>query len=303
MMLMPQGACSMQKQFGMISALVALGALLVLGYVMITGARSFAAVAALVLVGVVAFTGFVSALSVTAQRLGMLDTRHPFGLPEGSIRAILTFSFIVLVGVFASYLLVQTSRTGFVAPSEPFLLPVTTLAEARALQTQLAGDGLVVVSGTADPIRATFIPRTDYRLADDVAKQVLTMLSTMLAAMIGFYFGSRSSDTTTDPHAAERLRVAAELDALKMTAPTLDQVTKAAAEVPEQSLAEPQKKALADIRQRLAAVGAAFDTARATAADLQAPIDRVRTTQAAAVEAHATLASELKALEALKPPA
>ncbi|WP_146144772.1 hypothetical protein [Phreatobacter cathodiphilus] len=285
----------------MISALVALGAVLVLGYVMITGARSFAAVAALVLVGVVAFTGFVSALSVTAERLGMLDARHPFGLPEGSIRAILTFAFIVLVGVFASYLLVQTSRTGFVAPSEPFLLPVTTLAEARVLQAQLAGEGLVVVSGTVEPIRATFIPRTDYRLADDVAKQILTMLSTMLAAMIGFYFGSRPNEQPIDPHLAERRRVRAELDGLKITAPTLDEVKRAAAEMPEDQLTDEQKQALGNIRARLDTVAAAFDTALKTAEDPAAPIDAVRTTRAAAGQAQATLAAELKAIEEMKP--
>lgn len=290
----------MQKHFGSISVLVAIGAMLVLGFVMVTGARSFAAVAALVLVGVVAFTGFVSALSVTAQRLGMLDVRHPFGLPEGSIRAILTFSFIVLVGVFASYLLVQTSRTSLVSPSEPLLLPATTLAEARALQMQLAADGLVVVSGTTDPIRATFIPRTDFRLADDVAKQILTMLSTMLAAMIGFYFGSRPTETATDPHAAERLRVIAELDGLTITAPTLDQVKQTAAGIPEDKLTDLQKQTLAEIRARLDAVGAAFEAARATAVDPLAPIDKVRTTRTAAVEAQVSLAGELKAIEAIR---
>jgi len=291
----------MQKNFGIISGLVALGAILVLGFVLITGARSFAAVAALVLVGVVAFTGFVSALSVTAQRLGILDVRHPFGLPEGSVRAILTFSFIVLVGVFASYLLVQTSRTSLMAPSEPLLLPATTLAEARALQMQLAADGLVVVSGTTDPIRATFIPRTDFRLADDVAKQILTMLSTMLAAMIGFYFGSRPNETASDPHTAERLRAVSELDGLQITAPTLDQVKQTAADITEDKLTDPQRQTLAEIRARLDAVATAFETARKTAADPAAPIDRVRTTRAAAVEAQATLAAELKALGELKP--
>lgn len=291
----------MQKQFGYVAVFVAFGAMVVLGYAMYTGARSFAAVAALVLVGVVAFTGFVSALSVTAQRLGMLDVRHPFGLPEGSIRAILTFSFIVLVGVFASYLLVQTSRTSLTAPNEPLLLPVTTLAEARALQTQLSADGLVVVSGTTEPIRATFIPRTDFRLADDVAKQILTMLSTMLAAMIGFYFGSRPNETASDPQAAERLRAIADLDGLKITAPTLDQVKQAAADVPEGQLSDSQKKALGDIRARLDAVGVALEAARAAALDPQTPIDQVRTTRAAAIEAQATLAAELKALEAMKP--
>jgi len=278
---------------------VAAVAVVVVTFAMNTPAPSFSLLAILVLVGLVTVTGFVSVLSVTASRLGILDGRHPFGLPEGSIRAILTLAFLVLVGVFASYLLVQTSRTTIMIPTQPLLLAATTLAEAKALQTQLSAEGLVVISGTTDPIRAHFFPRNDFRLADDVAKQILTMLSTMLAAMIGFYFGARPNEAPVDPHAAERLTVAADLGALALKAPTYDEVKKASDEKGETSLSEEQKATLTAIRKRVALVGEKIQVARDAAKDAKTPIETLRAAKTAALEAHATLQAELDELAKL----
>jgi hypothetical protein len=290
---------------GWIAFLVALAAVAAVVYALVTQSSSFGTVATLVLVGIVAFAGFASALSVTASRLGILDARQPFGLPEGTVRAMLTFAFIVLVGVFASYLLVQSSRSVF-SPTSLFDIPKVRLSDATAMQTRLQPDGVVVLTdragtGEQETVTVRFFPRTDHRLADDVAKQILTMLSTMLAAMIGFYFGSRPNETAVDPDATERLRAVAELDGLRLRAPTFDQVKKAADETSDTNLTDEQKKTLKAIRDRIAAVGQKFDVARTAAADRATPIARVRTAKTAAEEAHATLAAELKALEAIKP--
>src|SRR3712207_3620843 len=59
-------------------------------------AGGFAVVASLLLVGIAAFIGIMNMLSFSASWLEMVDTRQPFGLPEGTVRAILTIAFIVL---------------------------------------------------------------------------------------------------------------------------------------------------------------------------------------------------------------
>ena len=154
---------------------VAAVAVVVLTFPMSEKTPNFSLLAILVLVGLVTITGFVSVLSVTASRLGILDGRQPFGLPEGSIRAILTLAFIVLVGVFASYLLVQTSRPTFVEQNPSLVLPLKSAAEAKAMQDSLGSNGLIVVREGKDGAPATYvlIPRADYTLANDVAKQIL----------------------------------------------------------------------------------------------------------------------------------
>src|ERR1700709_1383677 len=58
------------------------------------GAGSFASVPTLILVGLAAFIGIMNILSVTANWLKMVDPKQPFGLPEGTVRAILTMAFI-----------------------------------------------------------------------------------------------------------------------------------------------------------------------------------------------------------------
>jgi hypothetical protein len=298
-------AGSGSNALGWIALIVALASVAAVFYALMSQTSSFGTVATLVLVGIVAFAGFASALSVTASRLGILDAKQPFGLPEGTVRAMLTFAFIVLVGVFASYLLVQSSRNLF-APTHLFEVPNVAVADATAMQTRLQQEGVVVLMARAgaagqETVTVRFYPRTDYRLADDVAKQILTMLSTMLAAMIGFYFGSRPNETAVDPDAAERLRALAELDGLRLRSPTIDEARKAADEKSETGLTDEQKKALKAIRDRIAAVALKLDAARSAAADRATPISKVRISRAAAEEALATLAAELKALETIKP--
>lgn len=291
-----------QGSFPWVGLTVAAVSVVVVTFAMSANVPNFSLLTILVLVGLVAITGFVSVLSMTASRLGILDSRQPFGLPEGSIRAILTLAFIVLVGVFASYLLAQTSRTAFVETSAPMRLPVTTMAEAKAMQDSVGTSGLVVVRGDgtpASPYGFFLVPRADYTVANDVAKQILTMLSTMLAAMIGFYFGARPNETPVDPFAAERETAKAELAGLALKAPTFDQVKKAADEKSETNLSAEQKAKLKEIRERIALVGKKIDAAREAAKDQRTPVETLRNTKTAALEAHGTLAAELEALQAL----
>lgn len=173
--------------------------------------NGFIWVAALILIGIAAFTGIMSLLSRAAYRIGMIDGRHPFGLPEGSIRAILTMAFIVLVGVLSAFLITSyNDRSPFAATS--LLLAVETDRQAaqslrQQLQTQLGSDALVVLQearqGTDTIWQVAAFPKVDNSMADDVAKQTLTMISTILAAMIGFYFAERSGAANAgDPVAA-----------------------------------------------------------------------------------------------------
>src|SRR5262245_6832878 len=70
--------------------------------------RNFMSLAIFILVGLGAFLALMNFLSLTAQWLGVADPRQPFGLPDGTVRAILTIAFIVLVGVLASFLLANS---------------------------------------------------------------------------------------------------------------------------------------------------------------------------------------------------
>jgi hypothetical protein len=244
----------------------------------------FGSVAVLILVGLAAFIAIMNVLSFSAHLIKIIDVKEPFGLPNGTVRAILTMAFIVLVGVLASFLLTNSSeRTPY---GDPIVMRGIAATDADATARRLSAEGLVSVERTGDaaaPVTIQFWPKQDYRLADDVAKQILTILSTILAAMIGFYFGAQTPSTASDG-SQERESAKKELDAFATQAQAVrtaadDKLAKDATKRPQ---IDAIKASLTDIDNKIAA-------ARAAANDTSVPIDKVRAALADAKTAAAGL--------------
>jgi len=213
-----------------------------------SASNGFGTLAGLILLGMVVFIGIMNILTLSAARIGMLDGRQPFGLPEGSVRAILTIAFIILVGVLSSFLLTgSNNRSGF-APVGVVLHTLDNQAAAEKLASEIrlthGASALVAIeqvqvqqspaqkpddegqkpddaaskpkpegdvkglTSDATPapteFRVVIYPKVDYSVADDISKQTLTMVSTILAAMIGFYFATRSDAGAADPASVKR---------------------------------------------------------------------------------------------------
>jgi hypothetical protein len=213
----------------------------------------FGGVAALILVGLAACLGVMNILSFSAGWLGIADAKQAFGLPQGTVRAILTLAFIVLVGVLASYLVTNSDGRAPYSRQSIVLLRNVNLGDAQNFaKTYNVADGLVSIvpsvplddkvvmssvtntSAIAAPMPAPsvqssapelpafdvmFYPRVDHRLGEDVSKQTLTMLSTILAAMIGFYFGTKPGES--DSGASKRAHAVANIERILASAPKL----------------------------------------------------------------------------------
>jgi hypothetical protein len=248
------------------------------------GKADFGAVAVLILVALAAFIGIMNVLSISAHLIGITDAKEPFGLPDGTVRAILTMAFIVLVGVLASYLL--TNSTARAPYGAPIVMKGIAAKDADATVQRLSADGIVSVERGADPnapVNIQFLPKQDYRLADDVAKQILTMLSTILAAMIGFYFGAQSPSAKPDD-SAERASIQKELDGLDIQAKAVRTAAdaKLAADATKRPQIDPIKASLTEIDNKIAA-------ARTAANNPSVPIEKVRGALAEAKTAAAGL--------------
>jgi hypothetical protein len=270
-----------------------------------TGTTGFASVAVLILVGLAAFIGLMNALSISAHLIGITDAKQPFGLPEGTVRAILTIAFIILVGVLASYML--TNSAGREPFGEPFTIKAVPAKDVDAQVQRLQADGLVsVVRGTdAAVVDIQIRPRRDYRLADDVSKQILTMLSTILAAMIGFYFGAQTptAQTRTTPaspepaEADERSKIDNDLGGLATQVAADHQ--SADAKLTAAGNDDNKKKPVQAVIDSLNAIDAKIAAARKKARDTTVSIDDVRTSQKDAQTAANDLANLRQKLQAM----
>ena len=99
----------------------------------------------LLIAGVVIFLSALAALVVIFVRNGLSNRNYALGLPDGSIRAIIALSLILLFAILAVFLYI--GQGGF---------------------------------GTTQPTAAQ----------TDIAKQLVTTLSTLVVAIASFYFGS-----------------------------------------------------------------------------------------------------------------
>src|SRR5260370_16307390 len=107
------------------------------------------------------------------------------GLPEGSIRAFLTIGLLVLVAVFGTFIYFESGKSAtytIVRADVPLASPEDLTALVKS-----AGDRFVVIPKGKTAAVVSSIPDTTRA---DVAKQLLTMITTALTTVIGFYFGT-----------------------------------------------------------------------------------------------------------------
>jgi hypothetical protein len=156
--------------------------------------------------------GFVTVallLYLGALILRALDMGAPneaLGMPEGSIRALIAMSLILIFAIIG----IQVFNAGAVGTD----VESTGLTQAQI--DQLRADGALVISQTlltpvpeppAAPLYTVTTRTAMTQEAHDFGLQLMTTVSTLVVAVAGFYFGSRavSQATTT---VSEQLRLA-----------------------------------------------------------------------------------------------
>jgi hypothetical protein len=128
-------------------------------------------------------------LKITAvlfSHVGIADGNAAMGLPSGSIRAIIALGLVLIFAVMAMGLFSQLHQSGRLVTSEGL-----TQAQVEEIpRAQIVAQRIREVDGETLFDVDQRAPGND--VADDVAKQLVTILGTLVVAVSAFYFGANS---------------------------------------------------------------------------------------------------------------
>ena len=221
-------------------ALIAIIVLIALGWLVLN--KSVADEYLLPLIAVFAMAAMFAVIAFIAAVYKAADPNlagQALGLPEGSVRALIALSLIVVFAVITLFMLARlTSPTKICAEivaamsqdnsaEKPSDTPPTDTAStapksdtATTTATSTSGSAAndssgkppggtppektppAPAGGSQQPTlsaQALDIIKTRQQAAQELAKQLLTMLGTLLAAVSSFYFGSAAASSSTDP--------------------------------------------------------------------------------------------------------
>ena len=153
-----------------------------------------------ILIGLVAFPAMIFTIiyaSRVAHSLGVASQQHAFGMPPGSVRAILAISFVVLVLIFGVYTMAKVSGSANWKVVTTLDVPKdqNSFEFYKSLLSDFPKEYYLELDRVKDDKGGiiTVKKQIDDPMVAQIAQQVLTMLATALTAIVGFYFGSRAS--------------------------------------------------------------------------------------------------------------
>lgn len=179
----------------------------------------------IVLLGLALTVVFMALLAIIFSVMGVEDPRQALGLPDGSVRALLAFSLVLIFVCLAAFLFNEVNKNN--QPVEGKTLTLVTEAQLADLKnnfvvaSELAKDQgkflyeqVAVPDGkpgpdgkvpTMDDLKhplytVTYYPKGS-KDAEDFAKQIFTTVATIFVSVVSFYFGS--SVTTSAVKAAQ----------------------------------------------------------------------------------------------------
>lgn len=180
---------------GLVTLAVSLVAIAGVAWLLDAVFRHFGTILALpilALSGVLLLLGALLLFTTIIRLIGLSDPKSALGLPEGSVRALLALALVGLFAIMASSVLVGSSP-----PRE--IKGVLESDIAIVLKANPAEHDIFWVPETLEagkPQRFTAMVGSANRV-DDFAKQMLTLVGTLMTAIVSFYFGSAAFSGST----------------------------------------------------------------------------------------------------------
>jgi hypothetical protein len=135
----------------------------------------------------------VCTLSIIFKRLRLDDQAEAMGLPKGSVRAVIALMLILLFFIAAIFLFSSTQRN--LSGPERQLVGLTPTQYA-ALDSNEIVRSSSKGSGNSLSYDVMLLPAlSNTPSSDDIAKQLITTVGTLVTAVAAFYFGANSVTT------------------------------------------------------------------------------------------------------------
>jgi uncharacterized membrane protein len=180
-----------------------------------SGTNDYMYLSQIVLVGLALTVVFMAILAIIYSVMGVEDAKQALGLPEGSVRALLAFSLVLIFVCLAAFLFGEVNKNN--QPVEGKTLTRVTEGELADLKANfvvaaelgkdqtgkflyeqvLGSDGKTPADDLKRPLyTATYYPKVN-KDAEDFAKQIFTTLATVFVSVVSFYFGSSVTSSAT----------------------------------------------------------------------------------------------------------
>jgi hypothetical protein len=183
----------------------------------------------LILVGLALIVALMAGLGIVYSFLGVADHRQALALPEGSVRALIAFSLVLIFVCMATFVYKGAAATRLVEVGQ---LKRVTAQQITALEKNFTvaveparDDKGALINDPAQPngqpvplFNAVYYAEQG-REANEIGKQIFTTLATVFVSVVSFYFGSsttasavaagagmkaaRGNTSTTNPNANE----------------------------------------------------------------------------------------------------
>ncbi len=157
----------------------------------------------LAIAGVVVLLVTLALVAVSFAALKLTDSTQALALPEGSVRAVLALSLVVLFAIMTIYLF------GSLSSGEVKRLDGLTEALRSSFVKSAPASGITIVAEAVDSAtqqHTVFYQVGQTPASQDFAKQLLVLIGTLVTSVSSFYFGTRAAasavgTTVSDPPA------------------------------------------------------------------------------------------------------
>lgn len=145
----------------------------------------------LLIAGTVLLMLAVGMIAVAFGKMNLASWKHPLGLPEGSIRAIIALLLILLFFITGVFLYGNVAQGGEVRVLEGVDAERLAAIPLDDIENQ------VVTSDGDDPVYRVTLRGMPDQDSVDIAKYLMTTVGTLVVSVAAFYFGSRSVEVAS----------------------------------------------------------------------------------------------------------